>query len=66
MNLRPNHPVGQALGRLAEQVRAVPADGATVPNVQVTGVAVEVKFEVVVLDVGETVAHGAFAGFDGM
>ena len=33
MNLRPNHPVGQALGRLAEQVRAVPASGATVPNV---------------------------------
>ena len=25
MNLRPNHPVGQVLGRLAEQVRAVPA-----------------------------------------
>jgi UDP-N-acetylmuramoyl-L-alanyl-D-glutamate--2,6-diaminopimelate ligase len=38
MNLRPNHPVGQVLGRLAEQVGAVPADGATVPNVQVTGV----------------------------
>jgi UDP-N-acetylmuramoyl-L-alanyl-D-glutamate--2,6-diaminopimelate ligase len=38
MNLRPNHPVGQVLGRLAEQVQAVPADGATVPNVQVTGV----------------------------
>jgi len=38
MNLRPNHPVGQVLGRLAEQVLAVPADGATVPNVQVTGV----------------------------
>ena len=38
MNLRPNHPVGQELGRLAEQVRAVPADAATVPNVQVTGV----------------------------
>ena len=38
MNLRPNHPVGQVLGRLAEQVRAVPAGGATVPNVQVTGV----------------------------
>jgi UDP-N-acetylmuramoyl-L-alanyl-D-glutamate--2,6-diaminopimelate ligase len=38
MNLRPNHPVGHELGRLAEQVRAVPADGATVPNVQVTGV----------------------------
>ena len=38
MNLRPNHPVGQELGRLAEQVRAVPAGGVTVPNVQVTGV----------------------------
>src|ERR1700752_228503 len=38
MNLRPNHPVGQLLGRLAEQVGAVPADGATLPNVQVTGV----------------------------
>jgi UDP-N-acetylmuramoyl-L-alanyl-D-glutamate--2,6-diaminopimelate ligase len=38
MNLRPNHPVGQVLGRLAEQVRAVPAGGVTVPNVQVTGV----------------------------
>jgi UDP-N-acetylmuramoyl-L-alanyl-D-glutamate--2,6-diaminopimelate ligase len=38
MNLRPNHPVGQTLGRLAEQVRAVPADGVSAPNVQVTGV----------------------------
>jgi UDP-N-acetylmuramoyl-L-alanyl-D-glutamate--2,6-diaminopimelate ligase len=38
MNLRPTHPVGQALGRLAEQVKAVPVGGATVPNVQVTGV----------------------------
>jgi len=38
MNLRPNHPVGQALGRLAEQVRAVAAGGVAVPNVQVTGV----------------------------
>jgi UDP-N-acetylmuramoyl-L-alanyl-D-glutamate--2,6-diaminopimelate ligase len=38
MNLRPTHPVGQVLGRLAEQVRAVPAGGSTVPNVQVTGV----------------------------
>lgn len=38
MNLRPNHPVGQALGRLAEQVRAVPADAAAMSNVQVTGV----------------------------
>jgi len=38
MNLRPNHPVGQGLGRLAEQVRAVPAGGVAVPDVQVTGV----------------------------
>jgi UDP-N-acetylmuramoyl-L-alanyl-D-glutamate--2,6-diaminopimelate ligase len=38
MNLRPTHPVGQALGRLAEQVKAVPVGGATVPNVRVTGV----------------------------
>jgi UDP-N-acetylmuramoyl-L-alanyl-D-glutamate--2,6-diaminopimelate ligase len=38
MNPRPNHPVGQALGRLAEQVRAVPTAGAAVPNVHVTGV----------------------------
>jgi len=38
MNLRPIHPVGQGLWRLAEQVRAVPAGGAAVPDVQVTGV----------------------------
>jgi UDP-N-acetylmuramoyl-L-alanyl-D-glutamate--2,6-diaminopimelate ligase len=38
MNLRPNHPVGQPLGRLAEQVRAVSAGGVIVPDVQVTGV----------------------------
>ena len=38
MNLRPTHPVGQALGRLAEQVNAVPAGAPAVPNVQVTGV----------------------------
>jgi UDP-N-acetylmuramoyl-L-alanyl-D-glutamate--2,6-diaminopimelate ligase len=38
MNLRPNHPVGHVLGRLAEQVGAVPAGGSTLPNVQVTGV----------------------------
>src|SRR5260370_38876093 len=38
MNLRPKHPVGQGLGGLAEQVRAVAAGGATLPNVQVTGV----------------------------
>ena len=28
MNLRPNHPVGELLGRLAEQIGAVPAGGA--------------------------------------
>ncbi len=38
MNLRPNHPVGQVLGRLAEQLRAVPTGDVMVPNVQVTGV----------------------------
>lgn len=38
MNLRPTHPVGEALGRLAEQVQAVPAGGAAVPTVHVTGV----------------------------
>jgi UDP-N-acetylmuramoyl-L-alanyl-D-glutamate--2,6-diaminopimelate ligase len=38
MNLRPNHPVGQVLGRLAEQVGAVPARAATLPNVRITGV----------------------------
>src|SRR3954466_12211938 len=36
--LRPPHPVGQVLGRLADQVRAVPAGGVPGPNVQVTGV----------------------------
>jgi UDP-N-acetylmuramoyl-L-alanyl-D-glutamate--2,6-diaminopimelate ligase len=38
MNLRPAHPVGQALRLLADQVRAVPAGGVTVPDVRVTGV----------------------------
>src|SRR5689334_11441087 len=38
MNLRPNHPVGEALGRLAEQMQAVPAEGVAVPDVHVTGV----------------------------
>jgi UDP-N-acetylmuramoyl-L-alanyl-D-glutamate--2,6-diaminopimelate ligase len=38
MNLRPSHPAGQTLGRLAEAVRAVPAHGARVPDVRVTGV----------------------------
>jgi UDP-N-acetylmuramoyl-L-alanyl-D-glutamate--2,6-diaminopimelate ligase len=38
MNPRPNHPVGQVLGRLAEQVLAVPAGGVAVPDVRVTGV----------------------------
>src|SRR5437763_1486922 len=38
MNLRPSHPAGQVLGRLADQVQAVPAGADTLPNVQVTGV----------------------------
>jgi UDP-N-acetylmuramoyl-L-alanyl-D-glutamate--2,6-diaminopimelate ligase len=38
MNLRPAHPVGEALGPLADQVGAVPASGATVPDVRITGV----------------------------
>src|SRR3954467_2426647 len=38
MNPRPNHPVGQVLGRLADQVQAVPAGADRLPSVQVTGV----------------------------
>ncbi|MCT7660182.1 UDP-N-acetylmuramoyl-L-alanyl-D-glutamate--2,6-diaminopimelate ligase [Mycobacterium deserti] len=38
MNLRPSHPVGHALRPLAELVRAVPAVGAVVPDVTITGV----------------------------
>lgn len=38
MNLRPDHPAGQRLGRLAEQVAAVPAHGAAVPDITITGV----------------------------
>jgi UDP-N-acetylmuramoyl-L-alanyl-D-glutamate--2,6-diaminopimelate ligase len=38
MNLRPDHPAGQALRRLAQQVRAVPAAGAVLPDVHVRGV----------------------------
>jgi UDP-N-acetylmuramoyl-L-alanyl-D-glutamate--2,6-diaminopimelate ligase len=38
MNLRPHHPVGELLGRLADQMRAVPTGGRAVPNIQVTGV----------------------------
>jgi UDP-N-acetylmuramoyl-L-alanyl-D-glutamate--2,6-diaminopimelate ligase len=38
MNLRPTHPVGSALGLLAEQVAAVPAQGAGVADVRITGV----------------------------
>lgn len=38
MNLRPHHPGGQPLGRLAEQVRAVPTGGSALSDVQVTGV----------------------------
>jgi UDP-N-acetylmuramoyl-L-alanyl-D-glutamate--2,6-diaminopimelate ligase len=38
MNPRPIHPAGELLGRLAEQVRAVPDGGAAVPAIHVTGV----------------------------
>jgi UDP-N-acetylmuramoyl-L-alanyl-D-glutamate--2,6-diaminopimelate ligase len=38
MKLRPSNPVGQPLGLLADRVDAVPAQGAVVPDVRVTGV----------------------------
>jgi UDP-N-acetylmuramoyl-L-alanyl-D-glutamate--2,6-diaminopimelate ligase len=38
MNLRPSHPAGSALGLLAEQVAAVPAQGVRVPDIRITGV----------------------------
>ena len=38
MKLRPSHPVGQALGSLADQVGAVPAAGATLGDTTITGV----------------------------
>jgi UDP-N-acetylmuramoyl-L-alanyl-D-glutamate--2,6-diaminopimelate ligase len=38
MKLRPSHPVGQALGPLADQVGAVQAVGAAVPELRITGV----------------------------
>ena len=38
MNLRPNHPVGNAIGPLAEQVGAVPAEHRMVPDLRITGV----------------------------
>ena len=38
MNLRPSHPVGRALGPLAEQVAAVPAGGVGVADIRITGV----------------------------
>ena len=38
MNLRPSHPAGHALGPLAEQVGAVPAEGVVVPDIRITGV----------------------------
>ena len=44
MKLRPNHPVGQPLGRLAEQVRAMAVGAVAVPNVQVTGVTLRAQF----------------------
>jgi UDP-N-acetylmuramoyl-L-alanyl-D-glutamate--2,6-diaminopimelate ligase len=38
MKLRPSHPVGHALGALAEQVHAVTAPGFPLPDIRVTGV----------------------------
>lgn len=38
MNLRPSHPVGIPLAAVADLVAAVSADGAAVPDIQVTGV----------------------------
>ena len=38
MRLRPSHPVGRALGALADQVGAVPAAGIAVPDITITGV----------------------------
>jgi UDP-N-acetylmuramoyl-L-alanyl-D-glutamate--2,6-diaminopimelate ligase len=38
MNLRPSHPVGSALGLLAEQVAAVPANSVKVADIRITGV----------------------------
>jgi UDP-N-acetylmuramoyl-L-alanyl-D-glutamate--2,6-diaminopimelate ligase len=38
MKLRPSHPVGHALGALAEQVHAVTASGFPLPDIRVTGV----------------------------
>lgn len=38
MNLRPTHPVGSALGLLAEQVAAVPAHSGGVDDIWITGV----------------------------
>jgi UDP-N-acetylmuramoyl-L-alanyl-D-glutamate--2,6-diaminopimelate ligase len=38
MNLRPSHPVGHALGPLAEQAQAVPAAGIAAPDIRITGV----------------------------
>ena len=38
MKLRPSHPLGQPLGSLAGQLRAVPSQGVGVGDVRVTGV----------------------------
>jgi UDP-N-acetylmuramoyl-L-alanyl-D-glutamate--2,6-diaminopimelate ligase len=75
MNLRPSHPVGSALGLLAEQVAAVPAKGAGVADIRITGVTLRSQ-DVVVSDLfaalpgsashgarhaGEAVSRGAAA-----
>lgn len=56
MNLRPSHPVGSALGLLAEQVAAVPAKGVKVADVRITGVT---------LRSGDVVASDLFAALPG-
>ncbi len=62
MNLRPSHPVGSALGLLAEQVAAVPARGVRVPDIRITGVTLRSQ-DVVAADLFAalpgTSSHGA-------
>ncbi len=56
MNLRPSHPAGSALGQLAEQVAAVPTEGARVADLRITGVT---------LRSGDVVAGDLFAALPG-
>jgi UDP-N-acetylmuramoyl-L-alanyl-D-glutamate--2,6-diaminopimelate ligase len=56
MNLRPSHPVGSALGLLAEQVGAVPARGVRVADIRISGVS---------LRSGDVAASDLFAALPG-